>query len=229
MATSGDTTFDCNRDEIIADALANVGALGPGQDPKGRILTHAARALNRVVKAIDADGKFLWRAIRRTQALTAGTSSYTLGADVLEVEEPLNFYRAGTTVRSPVRFMSQDDYAVLPDRTLQGQPSLYTIEYALPTTITMLVYPTPDATGDTIEYRAMLRGQDYDTGAHTGDFPARWLNALLYGLTAEIAPAYGQMSMEARFAKKFEAEKARQMGAGDEKGPTFLIPFGGMY
>lgn len=226
MTTSSDTTFDLNRDDIISDALVNVGAIGPGDAAAGQMRDHAARLLNRVVKALDADGGVLWRRVRRTQALTAGTASYTLGADVFEVEEPINFYRSGQTSRSPVRQMSQDDYAVIADRTVRGQPSHFVIETALPTTMTMILYPTPDATGDTIEYRARVRALDYDTGAQTGDFPSRWLSALVYGLSMELAPGYGQLAQVNAWRALFNDEKQRQLNAGGERGPTILCPWG---
>jgi hypothetical protein len=227
MATSGDTTFDLTADEICTDALVNVGAIGAGNNASGKMLVHARRVLNRVVKACDADGKFLWRGVRREITLTDGTASYAIGADVLEVEDPMNFRRSAVTARSPVRFMSNDDFMAITDRTIEGIPSLFTVEYALPTTITILLYPTPDTTGDVVEYRAMLRGQDYDTGAQTGDFPSRWANTLVYGLTAELAPAYRQPQLGDMFFRRFLGEKERQLNAGDEKGPAFFVPFGG--
>jgi len=227
MTTSSDTTFDLSRDEVISDALANLGVISPGDEAAGQQRDHAARALNRVVKALDADGGVLWRRVRRTLTTTAGTASYALGADVFEVEEPLSFVRNGQTSRSPVREMSQDDYVAITDRTVEGVPAHFTVEYALPTTITLLFYPTPDASSDTIEYRARVRALDYDTGANTGDFPARWLETLVYGLTATLAPSYGQAAQLGTWRKLFLDEKDRQLNAGGERGPVILSPWGG--
>lgn len=230
MATSGDTTFDSSALEIISDALANVGALGPGKSATGAKFDHGLRLLNRVVKAIDADGTFLWRSARRTFTTTDGTAAYTTAADVLNIDEPLNHKRSSSTSRTPIRLISRDDFMALPDRTQEGVPTFAMAEQTLPTTVTVTFWPVPDATGDTIEYPAILRAQDYDTGAQTGDFPARWLQCLTYGLTAELALAYGgQVQLARSMRTLFLEEKERQIGASGEKGGLRLVPFGGSY
>lgn len=233
MTVSGDTTFDLGRDSIINDALSNVGALGPGKSASGVMRDHAAQALNRVVKALDAEGKFLWRVTRRSLTLTDGTASYDLTAsntDVIEVDGPLNYRTSNSaTNRTPIEPMSRDDYMRITDRTIEGIPQRYFVEYTLPRTVNIIFWPTPDTTSAIVEYSAVLRSDDYDDGDDTGSYPARWLNCLVYGLTAELAPAYKQPQLMATFRKLFLEERDRQMNAGDEKGPTIFVPFGGLY
>jgi hypothetical protein len=51
--------------------------------------------------------------------------------------------------------------------------------------------------------------------------------ALVYGLTAELAPAYNQAPLAAQFRDMFLAEKERQLGADNEHQGLTLVPFGG--
>jgi hypothetical protein len=231
MTTGATDTWSQTRDEIIADALANVGALGPGETAAGPPREHAARALNRVVKALDAEGSFLWRFSRLTFSTTAGTASYTLSATAFDVDDPVSYLESGGTTRVPVRPLSLDDYRYKPDRTTQASvPTNYVIEKALSgagrTLLTMILYPVPDSSGDTVEYTAAIRAKDYVTGADTSDFPTNWIQALVYGLTAEIAPAYNQAPLAAQFRDMFLQEKERQLGSDNEHQGFTLVPFG---
>lgn len=229
MTTSGDTTFDCNRDEIVKDALSNLGAIPPNGTPTGAQLTHAARALNRLVKSIDPEGELLWRLVPRTFSTVSGTAAYTLGADVVDVDEPLNYMRSGTTARTPIMAISRDDYMQLADRTTSGLSTLFFFERALPTTVTVTLWPVPDATGDTVSYYAYLRAQDFDTGAQTGDFPTSWLDCLVFGLTARLAPAYKQLDAAGMYEKLFQMEKDKLLRSDGERGNLRMVPFGGSW
>jgi len=234
MAVGTTDTWSQSRDEIISDALANVGAIGPGEDATGKERDHASRALNRIVKAIDAEGQFLWRVSLLTVSTTAATASYTLDATVFDVDEPVNFMQSGGTSRVPVRPMSRDDYMSLPDWTTAGRvPARYFIEKTLSgagrVLLTMKLWPVPNTTGDTITYAGAVRAKDLDTGALNADFPTNWILALVYGLTAEIAPAYGQPQLAMTYGPMFEAEKQRQIGNDNEKQPLIFVPFGAAY
>lgn len=232
MTVGATDTWSQSRDEIISDALANVGALGPGETASGPPRDHAARALNRIVKALDAEGSFLWRLSRLTFTTVATTATYTLHATAFDVDDPVSYLEAGGTTRVPVRPMSLDDYRFKPDRTTTSTvPTNYVIEKTLSgagrTLLAMTLYPVPDSTGDTVEYTAAVRAKDFVTGADTSDFPTNWIQALVYGLTAELAPAYNQAPLAAQFRDMFLAEKERQLGADNEHQGLTLVPFGG--
>src|SRR5688572_10076501 len=129
MAVGTTDTWQATRDEIISDALANVGAVGPGVDATGVMRTHAARELDRVVKAIDGEGQFLWRLSRLTFDTTDGTASYSLHATVLDVDEPLSYLDDSSSTRTPLTPMSRDEYMMLPDRTIEADvPNRYYVE-----------------------------------------------------------------------------------------------------
>jgi len=230
MSTGTSDTFQQSCDQIIADALTNVGACGVGASVgngiTGKQRAHAFRALNRIVKEIDASGDFLWRTVRRNIAIVAGTASYgpgVIGTDVLGLEDPCDFLLGGTTTgRSQCYMMSNQDFRMLADRTSQGTPSQYLVERTLQG-LTLTLWPVPVAAG-TLEVMAALRAKDYDLGTDTSDFRSSWDQALVLGLSGVLAPAYAQDG--ARFTSQFDAKVEKLLNADSEQGPLTLVPFG---
>lgn len=231
MTTSGTSTFETSRDDLIAEALEALGAIGPGETRTANnsvLFDSGARALNRVVKAIDANGQRLWRIVRRTTTSTDGTASFSPAADVLDIDEPVRYTRSGQSTATPVTPMSRDEYMRLPDRTQEGVPRNYYVEKTL-TATTVYLWPVPDATGDTIEYAAAIRGQDFNSGADTPDFTSKWGTCLLYGLIVELAPKFRQGSAIAMFKPLFEAELNRVNQDDSERAGLMFAPFGASF
>lgn len=229
MATAATSTFEESRDDLIAEALENVGAIAPGDtrnDENSALFDSAARTLNRVVKGIDATGQRLWRFARRTTNTTAGTASFSPASDVLEIDEPVRYTRSGeTSAAGYLTPMTRDEYMTVSDRTTQGLPRNFYIESTL-TTKTVYLWPVPDATGDTIEYAATLRGLDFLDGDDTPDFPAKWTNCLVYALTKEIAPKFNQAPLVATYEALYRDELNRLINDDTERGAMVLVPFG---
>lgn len=229
MATSGTATFEQTRDQILGEALENVGAIGPGETRSANnstLFDTAAACLNRVVKSIDKEGQFLWRYVRRTTTTTDGTASFALASDVMTIDAPMNFYRSGETTRVTIEPMPRDEYMKIPDRTVEGVPTRYYIEHTLGTR-TVYLDPVPDATGDTIEYVAVLRGQDFTAGSETPDFTSKWGSCLVYGTTMELCPKFRQANQIGTWRQLFEDEKARLIMDDTEKGDMTFVPFQG--
>lgn len=220
MTTSSTSTFEASRDDLIAMALENVGAIGPGEtrnDNNSYAFDSAARALNAVVKSIDKTGQRLWRFVRRTTTTTAADADFTPAADVLDIDEPVSYLPASGTARTTLTPISRDEYMRLPDRTTAGTPRNFYVEKTL-TGTTVYWWPVPDTTGDTIEYTVQLRGLDFTSGSETPDFPAKWTNALVYGLTVELAPKFNQLPMIPIFQAKYEAELRELINEDGERG-----------
>lgn len=231
MTVGATDTWSESRDEIISDALANVGAIGPGETATGRTRDFAARALNRIVKALDAEGQFLWRMSRLTFTTTAATASYALSARAFDIDAPMSYVPAAGTGRVSMLPMTRDEYMALTDRTVSGTPGRYFIEKTLTGAgrilCTAILWPVPDTTSDTIEYAAALRAEDYVTGADTSPFPSSWVRALVYALSAELAPGYAQPALVEVYRDQFETEIGKQVGSDNEKQNLILVPFGG--
>ena len=81
MATSGTQTFKLDASDIIEEAYERCGLeLRTGYDAKT-----ARRSLNILMSDWSNRGINLWTVVEDTQALTAGTSSYTLDANTVDV------------------------------------------------------------------------------------------------------------------------------------------------
>lgn len=222
MTTGSTDVFTETCDEIIADALSNLGACAPGGTPQAKQRAHAFRALNRVVKSIDADGAFLWRTVRRDIPMLVGTASYPMASDVIAVDDPANFRLTGSNSRAPVVGWALEDYRTIADRTTPGNPQNYTVDTAL-SGLTVIVWPVPSATG-TLEVQVSLRGKDFVLGSDTPDFTQKWTACLVLGLSAAIAPAYAQDG--SGFAADFLAEKQRLLNDDNERVNLTLVPWG---
>lgn len=231
MATGTLDTFSENRDEIISNALANIGVIGPGKTATGLIRDFAAMRLNALVKSLDSDGQFLWRLAPLTFTTVAGTTAYALNATVLSVDAPISYLQVGGTARVPLDPMTRDEYMALSDRTTQSRvPSQYLITKALTgngrTLSTMTLWPVPSTSLDTVEYQASVRAKDYETGANSSDFPTNWILCLTYGLSAELAPSFNALPMAQYYMPLFMAEKQKQLNADNETGNLQLVPYG---
>lgn len=80
MATSGSVNFDQTRNEIINDALILCGAIEAGDvSVASEDTDYAARQLNRMVKAWQADGIRLWTRRQAYLFLDKSQGKYTLG------------------------------------------------------------------------------------------------------------------------------------------------------
>lgn len=239
MTIGATSTFTQSRDEICTDALTNLGAVAPGKDAAAArtagLLTHAARALNRLVKSMDADGQFLWRIVRGTTPLDEGDFNAVLAANVLDIDEPMGVWlQSDASDRTPVLAMSRDDWMVIrhPDTGVPvevGRPTRYYVEHSQPTgdAVTTVYFDRKsDVDSYNVEYAAFVRGADFTSGATTPNFPSKWVSCLVYGLTAELAPAYKQASLGRQYWDLYNAEKARLLANDTERGNLTLVPFG---
>jgi len=222
MTVSSTYNYEDNRDEIIQDALANVGAVGPNRTPSGNQTTHAARVLNRLVKSLDYEGLYLWRVVRRSFTTTDGDNSQDLAADVLSIDEPVRLLHTGETQPLLLTPMTRDEWMSV-DRSTEGAPTRYFFEKTI-TTPTLNLWPTPDNSTDTIEYSASVKSKDFDTAANTPDFPSHWNLMLVNGLSMLLAPAYNQVNVAAFYRDEFERNKAALTQQETEHGQLVLVP-----
>lgn len=82
MTTSGVSTFNLNRDQIIEEALVNIGQVDPeGQPPTPHQITQGALRLNSLIKAWQVDGLQLWKRQLGVVFLQNAQGTYQLGAN----------------------------------------------------------------------------------------------------------------------------------------------------
>ena len=235
MATSGTATFTETRGDLIRSALIDIGAIGAQTaaiDPM--LATEAAKRLDALIKSLDKRGCKLYQAVRQTFTTVGGQAAYVLPTNVLDVDKPARYTPSGSTTAIPLYPMEHTQWMITSDRTIQGQPVQYYIEKALDTNglqfCTMYLYAVPQATGDTVEYRAFLKSQDSGTDASNQYVSQNWLHALRLGLAAACGPMVREApgTTAARQAA-FEAERDAQINADTEIADYQEVPFGSYF
>ena len=83
MATSGSTDFSADRDDIITEALIQIGALEIGGTPDATDLAECARTLNMMLKNWQADGVNLHARQKTYLFLDKDTNEYLLGSTAI--------------------------------------------------------------------------------------------------------------------------------------------------
>lgn len=227
MATSGTTSFTLDLSDIMEEAYERAGLeLRSGYDYKT-----ARRSLDLLMLEWQNRGLNLWTVRNTSQNLTAGTSSYDLSADKLDIIEGLLRTDAGNTSKQSdltMQRISVSQYAHQTNKLAQGRPLQYYVERK-PTGVTVHFWPTPDATQSyTFEYYYMERIEDTGSPASNNmDIPARFLPCLVSGLAYQIASKKPEaMQLAPALKQVYEEQWALAADAAREKASLYMSPGG---
>jgi hypothetical protein len=181
MATSGTTAFNLELTELVEEAFERCGAeLRTGYD-----LKTARRSLNLLFAAWANQGINLWTVEQGSITLVAGTATYDLPADTVDLLE--HVIRTGAGVASTqadlnITRISVSTYATIPNKLTQARPIQVYINRQSPIP-NITVWPIPDAgTTYTFVYWRLRRIQDAGSGVNTMDVPFRFLPCMVAGL-----------------------------------------------
>lgn len=228
MATSGDTTWSLNRDQVITGALRKLGVLPSGGTPSTAQVNDASEALNALIKAFHADGMPVWKIGSKSFNTIASTNSYTIspsGSDVTNVQ-PLKvlqaFYTVTGAAQTPMNVYNRYDFNDLP--VLSGVEGIPVNLYYQPLRASgvIKVWPTPDDVYSiTIHYQAPF--EDMDAASNDFDFPPYWIQALIYNLAWALSPEYGVPPTDrGLIAKEAMYWKSEALSYGSEEGSIYL-------
>jgi hypothetical protein len=194
MATSGSTTFEMTRDQIIAAAMRKAQSLAKGQSPDSTDLSDFTYALNALVASFQTLGMPLWARKEYSLTFIAGQKTYVFGdGEAVDIPFPLKIQQAALIATSgsgvvDMEIMSLYDYNLLP-ATTSGMPVNVCYTPAI-NVGTLQVWPTPDSNAVS-DYTLKLTYQrpfdDFVSAGDTPYFPKEWHNALIYGLASDIA------------------------------------------
>jgi hypothetical protein len=187
MSSSGTYNFDLDLADVIEEAFELCGL----EARNGYDFRTARRSMDLMLLEWQNKGLNLWTVKDDTQALTAGTLSYPLSAEKLDVIEASVRTNDGSSTSQTDIYMtpiSISNYARQTNKLTQGRPIQYWIEKA-PTGITLNVWPVPDATESyVIHYYYLNRVQDTGKpGSNTAAIPPRFLPVLTAGLAYYIS------------------------------------------
>tara|TARA_R100001460_G_scaffold2142_1_gene7173 strand:- start:4510 stop:5199 length:690 start_codon:yes stop_codon:yes gene_type:complete len=180
MATSGTTAFDLDIDDIIQEAYERCGV----RTNSGYDLKSARRSLNILFSEWGNRGVHLWKVELKTQELTAGTATYdapTNANDILEAYISTTTSQTATTNDVSLTKISRSEYAALPNKGSQGQPSQYYVDRQ--TTPKITLYQTPDAsTYKCVKYYYLKRIEDAGSYSNEADIVFRFIPCMVAGL-----------------------------------------------
>jgi|SRR5690242_17610331 len=190
MTASGTWNFSITNGEAVIDAYERCGIFMPQLEQKH--FYTARRQLNLMFTSEWSNKQVnLFAVVLNSQALTQGTPTYTLPANVVMI---LDAYRSTTTagVQTDI-FMtpiSRDDYAAYPQKSTPGPPNQYWFNRQITPTVT--TYPVADNAGPyTLNYYACISVQDANLpNGETPGIPNRWFDAMCSGLAWRVSKVY---------------------------------------
>ena len=178
MATSSSTNFELDVAEYIEEAFERCGL----EARTGYDLQTARRSMNIMLAEWANRGLNQWTIEQRTQALTADSTEYSLGTDIIDVLSVV--VKRGTTDFSMSR-ISRDTYINIPTKSTTGRPTQFYVNRHI--TPTVRVWPTPENNTDIFIYDRLVRIDDADAATDTVQIPFRFYPCLAAGLAYYIA------------------------------------------
>ncbi len=176
----------------------------------------------------------LWTDELYTQALTAGTATYTLPARMVAIQAAyLSTDDGGGSTDRLLWPLSTFEYAAIPDNTQEAPPNSYWYNRQITPQITLWPVPDdPDNTTYTLNLRILHQIQDASlVGGATLDLPFRWLDAWVSALAARLADLYPDALVKAKGPGSItemwtKAERAWTIAATEDKEavPLYLQP-----
>jgi len=214
MAVSGSVNFELNVADYVEEAFERCGL----EVKTGYDLVTARRSLNLMLAEWANRGLNQWTITQRTQALTSGTRTYSLSADVIDV-------LSAVVTRSSTDFaltrVSRDDDLNIPNKATTGRPTQFFLDRQV--TPSLRLWPTPENSTDVVVYNALTRIDDADTAINTMDLPFRFYPCLAAGLAYYLslkrAPNRTQM-LKAMYEEEFE----RAMGEDRDRSSFTVTP-----
>ena len=214
MTTSNSRDFNLDVAEAIEEAYERCGLeMRTGYDART-----ARRSLNIMFSEWANRGLNLWTVEQATQALTAGTATYQFTTDYTDLLEVV--IRRGGTDFSLSR-MSRGDYLNLPNKDQTGRPSQYYFDRKI--TPSLILWPTPDSSSDSLVYYYVRRIQDADTLQNTTDIPFRFLPCLVAGLAYYISMKKAPDRIQI-LKSVYEEEFQRASDEDEDRVPLKLTP-----
>jgi len=188
---SSDYDFNITRNDIVRAALRKIGAGAQDAPASSSQLTEAVQTLNVMVKSWQSQGVFLWTESWKKIDMVASTAEYVLAtaftdANIFNIRSA--YLRQGGDTDLAVDIITQEQYAAIPDKTVTGRP--YSLVFNRDLTPSVTLYPVPSDSTYDLYLLCESKLKDFDSTTGNPDFPSNWMNALIYGLAAELADEY---------------------------------------
>lgn len=229
--TTDTTAFNLDLNSLIEEAFERCGAeLRSGYD-----MRTARRSLNLLLLDWANRGINMWTIEQGSQVLTAGTATYDLPVDTVDLLD--HVIRTGTgqnQIDINISRISVSTYAQIPNKTATGRPIQVWIERNTGATSstgvvqypTYTVWPVPDSsTTYTFVYWRLRRMQDAGNGINGQDIPFRFLPCMVAGLAYYLAMKLPN-ALDRVPLLKSQYDEAWELAATEdrEKAPVRFVP-----
>ena len=219
MATSSSTDFEPNVAEFVEEAFERCGLeLRTGYD-----LKTAKRSINIMLAEWANRGLNQWTIEQTTQALTEGTSSYSLNSNVIDILDMV-VRRTVNSVDTDISMsrLSRSEYINIPSKTTKSRPSQFFLDKL--TTPAIKIWPAPENSTDILVFNKIIRMDDADKATNTMDMPFRFYPCFAAGLAYYIsmkrAPDRATMLKQA-----YEEEFQRAMSQDEDRASFRIRPY----
>ena len=152
-----------------------------------------------------------------TSAAASGNNVYTYTTKATSPTKILFAYRRDPSdIDTPVALRSRDEYS---NQTLKSTTGVITeVHHDRQLTSKLFVWPTGEKSLDKLILIADRYTEDFDAVANTPDYPAEWMNALVWGLSSELSNVYGLPLQERAFLKSCAEQEFNEANTYDVEG-----------
>ena len=195
----------------------------------GYDLKTARRSLNIMTLEWQNRGLNLFTIEEGTLPLTAGTATYTLPSDTIDIIEHQLRTGSGTSqLDAYIERMSVSTYSQQGSKNVQGRPSQIYVQRNA-TNVEVTLWPVPDATQSyTLAYYRLkgIDGLSSGIGGATETIPPRFVPALVSGLAYYIAMKKPEVADRVVPLKQEYEEQFRMAADQDQDRSTLrIVPF----
>ena len=214
MAVFGSKNFELDVTEYIEEAFERCGR----EARTGYDIKTAKRSMNLLFADWANRGLNAWTIEQTTQALTQGTSNYSLGADTIDI---LSAVIRRSDVDYSIERLRRDDYLAVPNKTTQGRPSQFFLDRLI--TPVLKLWPVPENSTDVVVFDRLVRIDDADTSQNTVEVPFRFYPCLAAGLAYYIAIKKAPDRVQLLKAV-YEEEMDRAMSMDRDRASFNIVP-----
>jgi hypothetical protein len=231
MTTSGTSSFDIQITDLFEEAYERAGS----EMRSGYDFRTARRSFNLLTMEWANRGINLWTVESGSIPLVAGTATYNLPVDTIDLIEHVIRQNPGNTSTQTdisISRISVSTYSTIPNKLNTGRPIQVYINrqsgVPTPTGIqypTITVWPIPPDNTYTFVYWRLRRIQDAGNGDGTTDIPFRMVPALTAGLAYQIAMKLPEAAPRLPMLQA-EYERQWQLASEEdrEKAPVRFVP-----
>jgi len=164
----------------------------------------------------------LWEVELKSIPLRAGTATYSLPSEIVEITD-LYIRYGSPPIDRYINRISRTEYATLPNKTQQGFPNQFWFNRRVSPEITF--YFTPDSNGPySARYYSVRQTQDVQlSGGDTVEVPYRFLQAFVCGVAWLLSKSYAPQMTQDLFTD-YMRTRTEAMTQDVENVPLMVVP-----